>query len=194
MKIHDLANKYRQNLVSFINLIKNILDICIEEDVTSLSSVIVDEFKERLEKADLVEKGVILKFIEVSYSTPGLKESFLVWKKIKARQEVFFKENILLLVEDEYKNKIKPYIDLIDAVDRDGDLIVDDEYRKVIWDYCDSFVVLAIKYLHAARKPALKKTEETGALKKIYTISVLPEITNKEFLQMAKLFNVKLEW
>lgn len=190
-KSQKIASKYKENLISFADVIKSIIEICIEEEATTLSVVVIEEFKSKVKEIDINKTDYILEFIGVSHFSD--RNEFLVWQKIKNREEEYFKENIISLIREEHRGKIKPYIDLIDAVDSDGDPIVDKDFRNVIWEYMDSFVSLALKYLHAKRAPALKKDED-GEMKKVYTKKVLPKIKNKDILKMARLFNVELEW
>lgn len=188
MKSESIAQKYCENLLAFSDLLKNVIEICIEEEVTTLGVAVIDEFKKKVQEIDI--GPTILQFVKVSAGDG----SFTVWKKIKKREEKYFKKNILTLVEPEYQDKIRPYIDLIDAVDEDGDLIINEDYRQVIWEYMESFVSLALKYVHALKSPALKKDEDADTLKKVYTKKIPIDIPNKDILAMAKLFKVDFEW
>lgn len=189
MKKDVFVNKIRQNIQEFVGVLKDMVEICIEEEVTSVSSSIIDEIQKELEKISLTKR--IDKFILVSFESE--KTPFRVWDKIKERDEDYFKGNLLSLIEEKYRKYIIPYIELIDETDRNGELIFDDNYREVLWQYAESFVSLVLKYLHAARVPFLRKEDDT--LHREYrNPDYLAEIPSRELKRAAEKFNVELEW
>lgn len=84
------------------------------------------------------------------------------WTKIKAHDRSFFLENAGEIFSDLPMNRVDAFSRMFSLVDSDGNPVVPEEDEAEIWDYFESLVKIAIKYIHNRRGPTLirRGTEE----------------------------------
>ncbi len=85
------------------------------------------------------------------------------WTKIKNRNRSFFIENAGEIFSDLPANRVDAFSRMFSLVDKQGNSVVPEDDENEIWDFFESLVKIAIKYIHSKRKPQLLRrgTEET---------------------------------
>ncbi len=128
---------------------------------------IIDELKEQ---GHMFVKPIIIKlmtaFIE-SYDAHTIIRNFVYysnehWAMIKERDENFFFKHADDIFRDlgDYVPNAQKHIDtfksLFAAKDENGDFLVVQEDRNLIWEYFDSMIKISIKYVHIFKNPVWK--------------------------------------
>jgi hypothetical protein len=113
-----------------------------------------------------------------------INNSHLYWlDEIKNRKEEFFLK---------HSNKIFSYfgnkINIFKTLFEDKK-IINEEDRKTIWLYIESFVRQSIKYIHESRNPTRVVFEQK--YQNVYTRSFMDDIPLSNY---ARAWNIKLEW
>ena len=109
---------------------------------------------------------LITRFIEHSHAE--------CWDKIKARNEIFFENNIDSIFEGLPMGNVKAFEKLFKAQDTEGNHIIDREDREDIWSYMDSFVNICLDYIHHERWPDV--IEKDGNRTPIYRRKYMDEV------------------
>lgn len=84
------------------------------------------------------------------------------WTKIKAHDRSFFLDNAGVIFHGLPCDRIDAFSRMFSITDADGKLVVAKEDENEIWEYFESLVKIAIKYIHFKRQPQLirRGTEE----------------------------------
>ena len=187
--MNKLKTHTRENLESLCDFFTEIINMCIEEDVTLLGTAAVEIFKESIPKIDMENYLNILAKRMIDQE----KKQFIVIDKIISKDEVHFRENLLTLIDDNFQDSFQPYMDLLDVTDVNGENVVNEDYKSVLWDYARSFAVFSVKYAHLVKKPALH--ERDGKTVKIYTQSKdFPDVSATELSRISKLLKIELKF
>ena len=90
------------------------------------------------------------------------------WTKIRLRDRSFFINNAGEIFSGLPGDRIEAFSKMFGNFDSEGNPVVPSEDEDEIWLYFDSFVKIAIKYIHEHRKPVLirRGSEETRRYRK----------------------------
>lgn len=117
-----------------------------------------------LEKLDHVT--VIHTFISKSYEGERIAEfKDHCWEKIRGRDRTFFLQNAGKIFSDlpmVPTNSVNAFSKMFSLKDAEGNFVVSKEDEEEIWEYFESLVKIAIKYIHEKRHPVLihRESEE----------------------------------
>ena len=164
-------NKFKTNIVDFINFCKDVLKEIKEktqinvnlDDLTTLEEIIKLITPDKL----------IQKFIDSTYK---------YWEKIRLKDHEFFDKNYATIFGEEQEDRIKilKYV----FVESNSDA----ELKQIIWEYLHSFVKISIIYIHGVKGPTSSKVLENGKnkIKRLWK--------NKEEYQDIKLVDLSSNW
>lgn len=112
------------------------------------------------------------------------------WTKIKARDRSFFLDNAGVIFHELPCDRIDAFSRMFSITDADGNPVVAKEDENEIWEYFESLVKIAIKYIHFKRQPQLVRrgTEEIRRYKANNFLE------NVDLSQHAKHWDLTLEF
>lgn len=80
------------------------------------------------------------------------------WEEIRHRDENFFSEHASKIFQGLPVNNVNAFKELFVLKDANGQPVISQEDRDVIWEYFDSLIIISIKYVHRCRGPQSKVT------------------------------------
>lgn len=156
--------RFHVNVVGLGHVICDLVKTVTRKGHTVVNPQLVDLAVCLLSKLDCVT--VIETFIYKSNENEGedtMQFEDHCWTKIKNRNRSFFIENAGEIFSDLPANRVDAFSRMFSMVDKDGKSMVPEDDENEIWDFFESLVKIAIKYIHSKRKPQLLRrgTEET---------------------------------
>jgi len=142
-----------------------------------------------LEKLDhiTVIHSFIRKSNEKEKTEGDLKEH--CWEKIRVRDRRFFLQNAGKIFSDLPMSKVNAFSHMFSLKDADGNFVVSKEDEEEIWEYFESLVKIAIKYIHEKRQPILIRHESEEIRR--YEKRAFEEV---DLASHAKFWEIELEF
>jgi len=111
----------------------------------------------------LPHTSIINTFIKKSHETEIKEFKDHWWEKIRGRERTFFLQNAGKIFSDLPMNQVNAFSKIFSLKDAEGNFVVSKEDEEEIWEYFESLVKIAIKYIHEKRHPILirRASEET---------------------------------
>jgi len=137
------------NVNDFIGYIEELYQDCRDQGIDLISEPI---FKLAI--------NVILSYTPLDFLETMIQNSNQYWEEIYNKDEKFFDENIdsIFARSGIEQNKIGIFKSLMKAKNDDGELIIDQKERDLIWRYMHSFVRLCLNHIHERRGPKVQIT------------------------------------
>lgn len=173
-KIVPPATRFRINVQGLCNFIKELLDGCYNKGYTQINPFLVDLAATVLTAYS--DDDIIKGFIEGSHTH---------WDMIKNRDEQFFSAHARCVFAGLPADRIDAFKILFETRDEKGNSVINQEDRNVLWTFFDTFVKIAIKYIHEERQPRAIRHVDHGRseynrtgneLQPVYTKQALPEV------------------
>lgn len=102
------------------------------------------------------------------------------WNKIKERDPLFFNDFQTVLRQIPVKEiSSSNLLFNIMSAKKDGQFIVSESERDVMWQYCESFVYILVDYIHHTRVPKTRVLP-TGKKQAVYSRQFLPSFNIRE--------------
>lgn len=180
------AERFYQTMIELSNLLYEIISVCYENKYTTLNPLTI-------KAAELIIKlceydTIIVNFIDYSLSIIE-NNKVVIWEKILTRDESFFLENANdIFAKDSYVpvDNINAFKIIFTTLDPQGNPIISDEEKIIIWEYFDTLLKISIKFIHDGRKPYLNDNQESCYKERYY--SDIP------ILEYAKRYNLQLSF
>ena len=158
------ADRFHTNVIGLGELIHDVV-----KDVNSRGHFVVEPALVNLAVRileRLPSNSVIDTFIEESNTSKDgspLTIEDHCWTKIKLRDRSFFINNAGEIFSGLPGDRIDAFSKMFGSFDSEGNPVVPSDDEDEIWLYFESFVKIAIKYIHENRKPVLirRGSEET---------------------------------
>ncbi len=153
------VDRFHENISDFSEIIADILKECDDKGCTIVNPILAQIGATVVKNYDKYK--VVERFIDYS-------EKY--WPQIKERNEGFFDEHVGEVFQDLPMGDVNSFKKLLEAKDNEGKFIVTTEDRNGIWDYFDSFVKIAISFVHEKREPDIKfeKGKKSALYRKNY--------------------------
>lgn len=115
----------------------------------------------------LPHTSIINTFIKKSHEKEIKEFKDHWWEKIRDRERNFFLQNAGTIFSDLPINQVNAFSEIFSLKDAEGHFVVSKEDEEEIWEYFESLVKIAIKYIHEKRHPILIRSasEETRRYK-----------------------------
>lgn len=75
------------------------------------------------------------------------------WDKIKVRDEQYFVDNSAKIFAHLPAGEVNLFKDLFTTKDKNGNSVIEQEFKNKIWTLFDALVKISIKYVHKGRDP-----------------------------------------
>lgn len=153
------ADRFHTNVVGLGELIYDVV-----KDVNSRGHFVVEpalveltvRVLERLPSNSLIDTFIEKSNTSKNGSPLSIEEH--CWTKIKVRDRSFFINNAGELFSGLPGDHIDAFRKMFQSFDSEGNTMVSSEDEDEIWLYFESFVKIAIKYIHGNRKPVMIRT------------------------------------
>lgn len=177
-KVPPEEDRFYQNTMALSDYMRELAEICWEAGCKKVNPQMIGIAKvylSGLNKIELIDTYI--------------KHANSFWEQIRNREEVFFLENAhaifqKLPVKSDNINAFKVFMT---AKDSNGDPIIEEEDKDVIWDYFSAMTKIAIKYIHRQRRP--KRIQKPEGYKVVYTNKFFPEI---DVRSLSRKWNIEL--
>jgi len=150
--------RFHTNVVGLGELLYDIVREVNNKGYQIITPQVIELAVRVLEKLD--HTTVIHTFINKSHEKEGntdLKEH--CWEKIRVRDRTFFLQNAGKIFSDLPMSRVNAFSQMFSLKDTDGNFVVSKEDEEEIWEYFESLVKIAIKYIHEKRQPILIRHE-----------------------------------
>jgi hypothetical protein len=186
----SLPVQFHDNVVDLSALIIELTQMCSDAGLKDANPIVMNLAKAYFEGMNTEEKKVDLLEGFITYSVPPPTETEPspkpYWEQITKRDEKFFIDNARKVFKDlEKYGQTDAFKNLFVAADSTGKYIICQEDRNAIWDFFDSLVKIAVKYIHQKREPYLKDG------KKAYHTSYMKNISLTPYV---KHYGIELAW
>ncbi len=172
------VDRFHDNISDLAQIIADILGECAEKGCTIVNPVIAQ-----------MRANAVINFNKSLVVERFIKYSEKYWPQIKKRNEEFFGEHVGEVFQDLPMGDVNSFKRLLEAKDGKGELIVTPDDREGIWEYFDSFVKIAISFVHENRLPDIKI--ENGKKSPIWRKNYNPTFTLEKH---ASLWQVQLKF
>ena len=173
------ADRFQTNILDLTQIIKEIIQRCSKNKHTNINPNVIDLVLGFLQGH--TSEKIIHTFADKSYD---------YWASIKNREESFFKDSCKKVFSDLPEDYVDSFRKLFETTDTNGQSIITDDEKNLIWDYFESFVKISLHYIHEGRKPQIIINNE-GRSQKIYRQNFFK---NVKLQKESKNWNVKLIW
>lgn len=185
--IPSAEDRFHQNVLGLAELIRDIVSD-VQEKGFPVVSIQIIEFAISLLR-HFPSKDVIETFINKANGSTTTFETH-PFTKIFHKDRDFFLNNMDLLFGDLPPDRVKMFGAMFSEKDKQGNPIVPEEDEEEIWEYFQSLVKIAIKYVHEERQPLLVQ-EEHQEIRKYRNASLFP---NFELAKHVELWEVMLSF
>ena len=140
------------NLELLMDLISNSMKIL--QQSTSLN------YENEMAKLNLYKAGI--KFL----GSRNITENFIkyshedCWDQIKNKDENFFLQNAQQVFASVPSSTIDSLKLIFTSVDKNGETIIDEDYKNNIWKTLHNMIKISIKYVHRVRKEKMVNSEK----------------------------------
>ena len=167
-----------------------------KENLTEFFTHIITILKAYPDKFVSVKSVEALQIILGQYQSDAIMPLFInftqnSWIKIKERDPAFFQsfQSVLSkLPVTEIANSSMLY-DIMTMKNGDS-FVVGEEYRNIMWNYCESFVRILVDFVHTTRVPRARILPG-GAKQAVYTKQFMPNFSMKEH---CKVWSIDLKF
>jgi len=133
--------------------------------------------------------GFLNNYDRTKLITNFIKYSYPHWEQIRNRDAEFFQKNAMDIFRDLPMKQVNAFNQMTTLKDKNGDPVVKIEDQNAVWEFFESLVKIAIKYIHEGRRPAIKEID--GVKKAIYTARFFKEI---DLEKEVRIWGIKLEF
>ena len=172
--------RFRENLTGFINLIQELITECRSQGKTDIDPTLITIGFAIMGTYD--SQDLIKNFIQYSYP---------YWDQISRREEAFFRDNCANIFGEFPMLDMKKVNAFKELFNEEGEPILSDDDKTMLWEYFDSFIKISIKYIHTNREPTIQDLGKGDGPKKLYSKSVFPIVKVGKY---ATMWNVELKW
>lgn len=145
------VDKFAANVKSFIEYLRDLFQDCKESGHQIVPDILLEmgiQVVEGYSTRDLIES-----LIETSYEH---------WRHIHERNDLYFNQNLDSVFAGLKMQNVKLFEKLLTTRDSKDQLVVSDQDRENIWDYLNSFVKLALQFIHETRQPVILITVDSN--------------------------------
>lgn len=175
-------------------------------NVESLGSFLVEEVDKLHSGGDTTLKPTYVSFVFRFLTSKGggiishfIDETSDKWDMVKNRDTAFVVNFIIDTLNKYRENSSIPISEITEEKREEAEKLFEPENPKgiseeslaLVWDYLDALIIIAVKYVHKCREPAIVITDEEK--KKVYRKNLFPNVKVMRFAAMWG-FKKDLEW
>lgn len=115
----------------------------------------------------------------------------VIWAKIKERSDEYFSKTLASFFTEEARAEfIDGYLDLFEKKGPNGDYLIDDDDRDLLWDWIDMLVSNTIAHEHEIRCPIVVCNRDGD---EIFTHKKFPE-DSERLIDYSEVWKVDISW
>lgn len=156
MSTSDPEKRFQENVLSLCDLI---YDMVTDARAKGYQSINPDTV--------IFCKGILDKYPSTKLIEGFIRTSESDWDRIHERDDTYFITNADKIFGDLPTTSVTAFKDLFTLKDSNGKPFVESEDREVICEYFETFVKIAISYIHRKRGPAILKRKD-GSKHRVY--------------------------
>lgn len=111
------------------------------------------------------------------------------WDRIKVRDELFFIENAGGIFKNLPTENVNLFKDLFLTKDTNGNCVISQEVKNMLWGLFDAMIKISIKYIHKGKAPY--SCESDGSIQCFYSAQFFDEV---DISRHAKTWGVQLDF
>lgn len=183
--------RFHANVLNMTNLIKKIIVQANRAGYNDVAPLMIDIASEYIKK-NYDKRKIIEKFILLSHpkGSDG-KVTTATWDKIRLRDEKFFEKNAFDIFEGLPHGVVDAFKKLYNMTNpKTHQPIVNRDDKNEIIDYFHAFVKIAIRYIHAQRRP-YTKVENGKTVYRYHNSDFMKEIN---IIKYAEDWNLSLDF